>query len=68
MINIIVVAAVCLGLAAVGYISTKYLGPDNVVEEEAEELIEDEIEDVMKLPHDSLKGKIDLTPHKKQDK
>ena len=65
-IAIMVAAFILVGAA--GIISTKYLGPDNPVEEEAEVLMEDEAEDVLHLPEGSLKGKIDLTPKSKENK
>jgi hypothetical protein len=41
---------------------------DGAVEEVAEELIEDQIEEALGLPEDTLEGKIDLTPTSKEDK
>lgn len=58
---------ICLAIGFIGIISTKFLGPDNPVEEEAEELIEDEVEMALKLPPHTLHGKIDLNDSIKQD-
>lgn len=56
----IIVAIVVVTIA--GVISTQYLGPDNVIEEEAETVIEDLVEIDLDLHGHPLKGKIDLSP------
>jgi hypothetical protein len=68
VMHVAAMIGICLVLGIVGIVSTKYLGPDNPVEEEVEELIEDEVEIALKLPPESLHGKIDLTPKSNQDK
>jgi hypothetical protein len=57
------VFTICL---AAGWISTKYLGDDNIIEDDLEEIAEDEAEDLTHTPKGSLKKEVDaLFPHKK---
>lgn len=61
-ILIVGVFAVCI---AAGWISAKYLGPDNAMEEDLEEIAEGEAEEITHQPKGSLKKEVDsLFPHK----
>lgn len=54
-------------VGAAGIISSHYMGSDNPVEETAEAMLEEEVEDELHLPDGSMKGKIDLTPNSKEN-
>jgi Na+/citrate or Na+/malate symporter len=40
--NILIIGGIVLGAAIIGYISSRYLGPDNPIEEACEKIIQDE--------------------------
>lgn len=68
VMHVVVMVGVFILLGAIGIASTKFLGADNPVEQEVEELMEDEIEIALKLPPESLHGKVDLSKEANQDK
>jgi hypothetical protein len=51
-----------VAVTVIGVMSTKHLGDDNFIEEEAETVIEDLVEIDLDLHGHPLKGKIDLSP------
>jgi len=60
----IVIGAVFVICVVGGYISTKYLGKDNVVEQELEQVGEMEAEELLHAPKGSLKNEVDaIFPH-----
>lgn len=59
---IAVLAGIIAVSVAAGLISAHFWGPDNAVEEGAEELIDETIEEALDLPDDSIH--IDLSPEK----
>ena len=62
-------AVALLLLAAIGFGTSVFLKKDDGhIEEMAESIIEDTIEDFLELPEDSLQGKIDLTPSSEESK
>lgn len=67
IVTVGVMVTVFILFAAIGFVSTKYLGDDNPVEEVAEEVMEDIAEAELSLPPNSLEGKIDLSPEKKEN-
>lgn len=47
------------------WVSAKYLGPDNYIEEDLEQVAEDEVEALVVVKKGSLKDEVDeLFPHK----
>lgn len=48
--GIFIILGICVILGVVGVVSTKYMGPDNEIEKETEQLIETELGAVSKLP------------------
>ncbi len=63
--SFVVLGAIFVGCLIVGYVSTRYLGDDNAMENELEKVAEVEAEDLTHMPSGSLKPEIDaLFPHK----
>ena len=58
----IVVFAICILLMLVAYISIKLMGPDNMVENTIEKVVDKTVEVELHLPPDTVD--IDLTPKK----
>jgi hypothetical protein len=51
-----------LAVCVIGIGSSYWLGPDNIIEETAEEVVEDMIEIRIELPEETLHGTVDFTP------
>lgn len=65
--TILIPIVVIVVMAAIGSGASLYTKKDDgQIEEFAENVIEDELEDVLHLPEGSEKGKIDLTPNSKE--
>lgn len=65
--TILIPIVVIVVMAAIGIGASLYTKKDDgQIEEFAENVIEDELEDVLHLPEGSEKGKIDLTPNSKE--
>lgn len=62
----LLVALVMLSLAGCG-LSKFFDKPDGIVEEMAESIVEDGLEELLDLPNNSLDGKIDFTPGSEED-
>lgn len=56
-----------LSSAIVGFGAAQVMGDDKAVEEGAEEIIEQQVEEYFDLPDGKMKGKIDLTPWSKEE-
>lgn len=66
--TVIILGVLFVGCMAGGWVASKYLGPDNPIEEGLEDVAEDEVETITKAPKGSLKDEVDaLFPHKKVD-
>lgn len=62
----IILGAIFVNCLVFGYLSSRYLGPDNAVEIELERVAEAEAEDLTHMPNGSLKPEVDaLFPHKR---
>lgn len=66
--SVLFISGVLLIAIIVGTISREFAGPDNALEEVAEDYIEDNLEDAAGLPDGSLQGKIDLSPSTLENK
>lgn len=62
--TIVVIMGISVFCAVVGIASSRYLGPDNFIEQEAEQIIDKSIEYELHLPDGAVN--IDLTPGSKK--
>ena len=61
-----ILAAVLISAFSLAILSTHFMGDDNMVEETAETIIENELEDFLDLKENQLKNKIDFSYQSKE--
>lgn len=65
--GVLFVTGILVIAIVVGAISNRFAGPDNAIEELSEVVVEDQLESLLGLENDELKGKIDISPASKEN-